>query len=170
MATGFRIQLTAEQRDELHRRARAREVAPRLRDRLAMVRLSELDWSVPRIAAYLGCHEQTVRRVVKAFLAGGFAALPDRPRPGRPPTLMLTHLAAVEALLDAAARRGQTWTAPRLAAWLAETQGVRVDPEYLAARLRTRRFRWQRTKRSVQHKANPDLQNQAQAELEVLTF
>ena len=170
MATGYRIRLTAEQREELHRRARAREVAPRLRDRLEMVRLSDLDWSVPRIAAYLGCHEPTVRRVVKAVLAHGFAALPDRPCSGRPPTLTGAHLAAVEALLDAAARRGQTWTAPRLATWLADTHGVRLDPEYLASRLRQRKFRWKRTKRSVQHKANPDLQTQAQAELEVLTF
>ena len=170
MATGFRIRLTPEHREELHRRARAREVAPRLRDRLEMVRLSDLDWSVPRIAAYLGAHEQTVRRVIKAFLAGGFAALPDRPRPGRPPTLTMAHLEAVEALLDAAAPRGETWTAPQLAAWLAATHGVRVDAEYLAARLRARKFRWKRTKRSVQHKADPNLQAQPQADLEVLTF
>jgi transposase len=84
--------------------------------------------------------------------------------------LLAAHLEATEALLDAAAHRGQTWTAPRLVAWLAETYGVRVDPEYLASRLRQRRFRWKRTKRSVQHKANPDLQDQATAELEVLTF
>jgi transposase len=170
IATGYRIRLTPEQRAELRRRARARVIAPRLRDRLEMVRLSDLDWSVPKIAAHLGCHEQTVRKYVKAFRAGGFAALPDRPRPGRPPTLTETHLAAVEALLDAAASRGETWTAPRLATWLAETHRVRVDPEYLAARLRARKFRWKRTKRSVRHKANPDLQVQAQADLEVLTF
>jgi transposase len=162
--------LTPEQRAELHRRARARLVPPRLRDRLEMVRLSDLDWSVPTIAAYLGCHEQTVRKFVKAFLAGGFDALPDRPRPGRPPTLTLAHLEAVEQHLDAAAARGETWTAPRLATWLAETHRVRVDPEYLAARLRARKFRWKRTKRSVQHKAAPDLQAQARADLEVLTF
>jgi transposase len=169
MATGYRIRLTVEQRGDLHRRARARDLAPRLRDRLEMVRRSDLDWSVPRIARSLGCHEQTVRRAVKAFVAGGFDALPDRPRPGRPPRLLVAHLEAVEALLDAAAHRGQTWTAPRLVAWLAETHGVCVDPEYLAARLRARRFRWKRTKRSVQHKADPDLQDQAKAELEVLT-
>jgi len=170
MATGFRIRLTPEQRDELHRRARARVIPPRVRDRLEMVRLSDLDWSVPRIAAYLGCHEQTARRAVKAFLAGGFEALPDQPRPGRPPTLTAAHLGAVEALLDAAAARGETWTAPRLAAWLAETQAVWIDAEHLAARLRARKFRWKRTKCSVQHKADPHLQEQARADLEVLTF
>lgn len=135
-----------------------------------MVRLSDLGWSVPRIAAYLRCHEQTVRKYVKAFLRDGFAALPDRPRPGRPPRLTVAHLEAVEARLDAAAAQGEAWTAPRLAGWLAETHQVRVDPEYLASRLRARRFRWKRTKRSVQHKADPDLQAQARADLEVLTF
>jgi transposase len=170
IATGFRIKLTPGQRAELHRRARARVAPPRLRDRLEMVRLSDLGWSVPKIAAYLGCHEQTVRKYVKAFLAGGFAALPDRPRPGRPPTLLVAHLEAVEALLDAAATRGETWTAPRLAGWLAETHRVRVDPEYLAARLRRRKFRWKRTERTVQHKAAPDLQAQAKADLEALTL
>lgn len=170
IAIGFRITLTPAQRDALHRRARAWAIPPRVRDRLEMVRLSDLDWSVPKIAAYLGCHEQTVRKYVKAFLRDGFAALPDRPRPGRPPTLTVAHLEALEALLDAAAARGETWTAPRLAAWLVQTHRVHVDPEYLASRLRTRRFRWKRTKRSVQHKADPDLQAQAKAELEVLTF
>jgi hypothetical protein len=46
---------------------------------------------------------------------------------------------------------------------------VRVHHEYLGARLRARKFRWKRTKRSVRHKADPALQAQAKADLEVLT-
>jgi transposase len=80
-------------------------------------------------------------------------------------------LAAVEALLDQAAAQGETWTAPRLATWLAETQQVRVNAEYLGARLRARKFRWKRTKRSVRHKQrDQDLQDRKERELEVLTF
>jgi transposase len=155
----------------LHRRARERVVAPALRDRLEMVRLSDLGWSVPKIARYLDKHEQTVRKYIKAFLASGWEALPDRPRPGRPPTLTEAHLVAVERLLDEAAARGErTWSAPRLARWLDETGGVRVRPTYLGERLRQRKFRWKRTKRSVQHKADPDRQEQAHADLAVLTF
>jgi len=155
----------------LHRRARERVVAPALRDRLEMVRLSDLGWSVPKIAAYLGKHEQTVRKYVKAFLAAGWAVLPDRPRPGRPPTLTEAHLLATERLLDEAARRGErTWSGPQLAQWLAETHGVRVRPKYLGERLAARRFRWKRTKRTVQHKADPVRQAQAQAELAALAL
>jgi transposase len=155
----------------LHRRARERVVAPALRDRLEMVRLSDLGWGVPRIARYLGKHEQTVRKYIKAFLTGGWDALPDRPRPGRPPTLTEAHLLAVERLLDEAAARGErTWSAPQLARWLEQTHQVRVAPKYLGERLVARRFRWKRTKRTVQHKADPSRQAQAHANLAVLTF
>lgn len=167
----YRVALTTEQRAELQRRARERVVAPALRDRLEMIRLSDLGWSVPKIAASLGKHEQTVRKYVRAFLASGWDVLPDRPRPGRPPRLTEAHLLAVERLLDEAAARGErTWSAPQLARWLAETHGARVRPSYLAQRLRQRRFRWKRTKRTVQHKADPDRQEQARADLAVLTF
>ena len=146
-------------------------MAPALRDRLEMVRLSDLGWGVPQIAAYLGKHEHTVRKYVKAFLAGGWDALPDRPRPGRPPTLTAAHLLALERLLDEAASQGErTWAAPPLARWLEDHHGVRVRPKYLGERLAARRFRWKRTKRTIQHKADPVRQAQAQAELAALAL
>jgi transposase len=107
--------------------------------------------------------------VVTRFLAQGFAGLADRPRSGRPPTLTAAHLAAVEAHLDAAAAAGETRTSPQVATWLAETHGVRVNHEYLGARLRARKYRWKRTQRRVRHKADPRLQAQAKADLEALT-
>ena len=163
--------MTPAQRAELHERARQRVLAPAVRDRLEMVRLSDLGWSVPQIAPYLDKHEQTVRKYIKAFLAAGWDALPDRPRPGRPATLTEAHLRAVEQVLDTAAAQGdRTWSAPQLAQWLDQTHGVRVRPKYLSERLRARRFRWKRTKRSVQHKADPVRQAQAQAELAALAL
>jgi transposase len=161
----------------LQRRSRERVIAPALRDRLEMLRLSDLGRSVPQIARDLDRHEQTVRKYIRAFLAAeaaapgsGWDVLPDRPRPGRPPALTDAHLLVVERLLDAAARGERTWSAPQLADWLAETHQVRVAPKYLAERVGARGFRWKRTKRTVQHKADPDRQQQARAELAVLTF
>jgi transposase len=153
-------------------------LAPALRDRLEMLRLSDLGRSVPQIAQDLDRHEQTVRKYLKAFLAAegaapgsGWGVLPDRPRPGRPPTLTEAHLLAVERLLDEAAARGErTWSAPQLAQWLAKTHEVDISPKYLGERLRRRTFRWKRTKRTVQHKADPDRQEEAKADLAVLTF
>lgn len=171
MATGFRIRLTVEQEEEWERRWWEPGTTARERMRLGIVQQSWWGRSVPRIAADVGLHAQTVRRVVRRFLAEGFTALADRARSGRPATLTEADLVAVEVLLDEAAPVGQTWTAPRLATWLAETRGVQVNAEYLGARVRQRGFRWKRTKRSVRHKRkDPDLQQRKEAELEVLTF
>ena len=146
-------------------------MAPALRDRLEMVRLTDLGWSVPEIARDVGRHEQTVRTYVKAFLESGWDALPDRPRPGRPPTLTEAHLLAVERLLDEAATAGtRTWSAPQLVRWLAEEHRVAVPPKYLAERLAARGFRWKRTKRTVGHKADPVRQDQARADLAALAL
>lgn len=145
----IRVSLTPAERDELRARTRARDLAPHTRDRLEMVRLADAGWSVPRVARHLGAHEQTVRKHVKAFLAHGFAALPDRPRPGRPPRVTEAHLLALEALLDAG---GRTWTTRQLGAWLDREHGVRVHPDHLRRLLRRRRFGWKRTVTSLAHK------------------
>ncbi len=165
----IRVTLTPEQRAELNERARAWEVAPRVRDRLEMIRLSDLGKTIPAIAAYLNQHPQTVRKYIKAFLAGGFAALHDQPRSGRPPTLTTIHLDALERLLDEAATRGRTWTTPQLVTWLNQRFGITISPGWLAAVLKARRFRWKRTKRAVHHKQkDPELQARKIADLETL--
>lgn len=144
----IRVALTPAQGDELRARTREAGIAPRTRDRLEMVRLTDAGWTIPRIARHLGCHEQTVRKYVKSFLADGFDALPDRPRPGRPPTVTAAHLDALAALLDAG---GRTWTTPQLVAWLDREHGIRVHPDHLSRLLHARRFGWKRTVTSVAH-------------------
>lgn len=162
----LRVELTPAERDDLRARTRAPGVAPRTRDRLEMIRLADAGWSVPRIARHLGCHEQTARTYVKAFLAAGFDALPDRPRPGRPPVVTAAHLDALEALLDGG---GRTWTTPQLVAWLERGYGVRVHPDHLSRLLHARRFGWKRTVASVAHRRrDPDGYDAKVAELEGL--
>src|SRR3712207_6186355 len=109
----YRVALTDDQRLELRQRTRHRGLAPSTRDRLEMVRLSDAGWSVPRIARHLGQHEQTVRAWIKAFLAGGFVALPNKPRGGKQSALTPVILDAVRAEL---ATGDRTWTARQLAA------------------------------------------------------
>jgi|SRR5579883_1791195 len=167
----YRAALTDEQRAELNERARARTLAPRLRDRLEMVRLSDVGLRVREIARRLGVHEQTVRKFLKAFLAQGFDGLADRPSPGRPPRASTADLAALGQLLDEAATTGQTWTAPQLAAWLARERHVALSTSRLRVLLRAHEFRWKRTTRSVRHlRKDPDLQAAKEADLELLHF
>jgi transposase len=165
----IRVTLTPEQRAELNERARVRTLAPRLRDRLEMVRLSDLGQTIPQIARQLGVHEQTVRKYLKAFLDSGFAALPDRPVPGCPPTVTPADVAALGHLLDEAAAQGHTWTTPQLRHWLATERGVHISTGRLGVVLRRERLRWKRTKRSVRHlQKDPALQEAAKAHLESL--
>jgi transposase len=160
----IRLTLTTEQTQELDRRLRQHNSSPIPALRLEMVRLASHDWRIPRIAHHLGCHEQTVRKFIKAFIAEGFAGLKDRPRPGRTPPLTEAHLIALENLIDTTER---TWTTPQLAGWLEQERHVRVHPDHLSRMLHRRHFAWKRTKRSVAHKRkNPDLYDAKVAELE----
>jgi transposase len=160
------VRLTEAQWQEWEQLWRARTLAPRVRERLEMIRRSDLGWSPPRIATALGVHEQTVRKYVKAFRVGGFAALADRPRSGRPPAVTPADLAALDHLLDASAAAGRTWTLRQLVRWLAAERGVTISAGRVSVRLKQRRIRWTRTYRSVRHKQkDPARQAQAEADL-----
>ncbi len=148
----YRIALTDDQRHDLRQRTRQVGLAPSTRDRLEMVRLSDAGWSVPRIARHLGQHEQTVRLWIKAFLQGGFAALPNKPRGGKQSALTPAILAAIRAEL---AKGERTWTAAHLADWVAEHHGVRLSTDRLRVHLRRAKLSWQRTSRSLKHKQDP---------------
>ena len=149
----YRITLTDEQRRELRARTRQAGLAPSTRDRLEMVRLSDTGWSVPRIARHLGQHEQTVRAWIKAFLRGGFDALPNKPRGGKQSALTAPVLEAVRAEVATGER---TWTAAQLADWIAERHGVRLSADRLRRHLHRARISWQRTSRTLRHKQDPD--------------
>jgi transposase len=158
----YRVHLTDAQRDELNQRARDPHTLPRTRDRLEMLRLSDAGFSVPWIARHLGRHEQTVRHWIHAFLAGGFAALPDQPHPGQRSALTP---AMEEAIRTQLRQDPQTWTASQLAAWVAKQLGVGLSAAQLGRRLKRARIVYKRTSRSVQHKQNPDEVGEKQNEL-----
>ena len=159
----YRIALTDAQRQDLRARTRHVGLAPSTRDRLEMVRLSDAGWSVPRIAHHLGQHEQTVRAWIKAFLQGGFDALPNKPRGGKQSALTPAILDAVRAELANGVR---TWTAAQLAAWVAEHHGVHVSTDRLRVHLRRAKLSWQRTSRTLTPKQDPDEVAERQAVLE----
>src|SRR5215210_6121309 len=152
LLTMYRIILTEHQRQELRQRSHQAGIAPSTRDRLEMVRLSDAGWSVPKIARHLGQHEQTVRAWIKAFLAGGFDALPNKPRGGKESALTLAMLEAVRAEVGKGER---TWTASQLADWVAEHHGVRLSTDRVRVHLRRAKIAWQRTSRSLKHKQDP---------------
>jgi transposase len=139
---------------------RERDLAPRLRERLEMVKGAALGWDVATIAAWCGRTGTTVRRWLAAYRDGGVSALADAPRAGRPRQADDAYLTALEAAVDAGPRTlGQgfdVWTSARLSAYLAETTGVRIVPGWLRVLLHRQRFASGRAKHSVTYLQDPD--------------
>lgn len=149
----YRIHLSEEQRLELKRRARSRKTAPRTRDRLEMVRLSDAGFSVPRIARHLRICKPRVRYWVTRFLESGFEALPDAPHLGQKSALTPQILESVKVELRKSER---TWTAQQIADWIAEQHRVLRSADRVGRMLRRARVSYKRTHRHLKHKQKPE--------------
>src|SRR5438445_10151325 len=100
--------LTTDHHTELQALRRDGTVSPVDRDRVEMLALSAAGWRVPIIAAHLGYHPETVRRLFHRFPETGFAAVRHRP-PGPGPDR--ARRARIEAALTRLLEQERTWTA-----------------------------------------------------------
>ncbi len=146
----IRTPLEDATREELHA-LRREPVPPKVRDRIEMVLLSDAGWSAPRIAAHLGYCGQTVRDVLRAFLARGTDAL--RPfRSGPPPDA--TRRTQVTDELKRLLAEDRTWTSRQLAGALAE-RGVSLGARQVRRYLKRLGAGYRRTAQTVAHKQDP---------------
>src|SRR5918998_6443447 len=161
----IRLKLTPDQRVALQTMRRDRTMKPAERDRVEMALLSDAGWPVPRIAQHLGYCDQTVRRVFAQFGQTGPAGLRHR-APG--PAADVARRERVEAALRELLEQARTWTAPQLATALGE-QGIALSTRPVRRDLTGPglRARWRRTKRTLDHKADPERVAAAAAELEM---
>jgi transposase len=143
------------QRTEADRWLRRRDLAPRLRERLEMVKAVALGQDLPTIARWSGRTERTLRRWLGRYVAGGVAALADAPRSGRPVAADAAYRQAAEAALGRSPRTLElpfdVWTSARLSAYLAETTGVRIAPGWLRALLSQWDYVCGRPKHTLKH-------------------
>lgn len=79
---------------------------------------------VPQVADLIECNDVTVRGAIRRFTDGGFDALEDAPRPGRPASITREDRQALAELLDESAERGRTWTATALPGRAVSFSGV----------------------------------------------
>src|SRR5438309_845434 len=130
---------------------RRKPLPPRVRDRLEMVLLSDAGWSAPRIADHLGCCGQTVRDLLRAFLARGTDALypfctglgPD-----------VDHRNRVTDELKRLLAEDRTWTSRQLAEALAE-RGIAMGARQVRRYLKRSGARYRRTASTLKHKQDP---------------
>jgi transposase len=153
------LTVTDEQAAAVEAALRRRDLGPRVRERLEMVKCVALGYPLAEIARWSGRTERTVRRWLRAFAGGGAAAVADGPRAGRPPRADAAYLAALERAADTPPRElglpFDVWTSDRLSAYLAETTGVRIAPGWLRALLAKQRFRCGRPKHTLGHLQDP---------------
>lgn len=161
----YRICLTEEQHNELKRRTLLPGLAPSIRTRLEMVRLSDAGFSVPKIACLLRQHHQTVRAWIKAFLVGGFDALQNKPRGGDQSVLTPDLLQAVCAAIETAQR---TWTARQVAERLTQEYGLRLSPGRVRLHLKRAGLVYKRTSRSLRHTQDAQAVADTRADLDTL--
>jgi len=153
------VEVTPQERAAVEAALRRRDLPPRLRERLEMVKGAALGHDAAAIAAWSGRTPATVRRWLAAFRAGGVAALADAPRAGRPPKADAAYLAALERAVETPPRAlglpFDAWTSARLSAHLAETAGARVAPGWLRVLLHRRDFACGRPKHTLRHLQDP---------------
>lgn len=143
------------ERDHIEAALRRRDLPPRLRERLELVKGVALGQDLPTIATWSGRSLVRIRYWLGRYAADGIAALSDAPRPGRPPKADAVYVAALEAALARAPREQEllfdAWTSARLSTYLAEQTGVRIAPGWLRALLARRDYACGRPKHTLKH-------------------
>ncbi|MDP9454206.1 MAG: helix-turn-helix domain-containing protein [Actinomycetota bacterium] len=152
--------VSERQRREVDATLRRRDLPPRVRERLEMVKAAGLGHDLETIATWSGRKPRTVRRWLGLFAGGGVEALADAPRSGRPPRADAAYLNALEEAAQTSPRElglgFDVWTSERLVAYLKEKTGVRIAPGWLRALLGRRRFACGRPKHALGHLRDPE--------------
>ncbi len=139
----------------LHRR----ELSPRVRERVEMVKAVALGYGPEAIATWSGRSVRTVAYWLERFVTSGLTALTDAPRAGRPPRATQAYLTALEAAASSPPRtlglEFDVWTSERLSAYLVEQTGIHLSPGWLRVLLAQREWVSGRPKLSVRHLRQP---------------
>jgi transposase len=152
---GAELGVSPAQRAEVEGWLRRRDLAPRLRERLEMVKAVGVGPELPTIAQWSGRTERTGRRWLGRYRTGGIAALVDAPRRGRPVAADAAYRQAAEPALGPTPRglglQFDVWTAARRRAYLAETTGGRLAPGWRRALLTHWGYVYGRPKHTLTH-------------------
>nr|WP_223968981.1 IS630 family transposase [Thermus thermophilus] len=142
MAAPLRIQLTPEEDRLLLELSLDPRTHKKTRLWAMMVRLAAEGWTAPKIAQHFHKDRTTVYLVLRRFVREGLQGLAYRKPPGAPRKFTPEMAAFVEERLA----EDRVWTAPQLAAALAERFGVRLAPKVVARHLRAMGYVWRRTR------------------------
>jgi transposase len=138
--------LAVEEATTLRRLAHSRTAPARAVERARICWLAHQGQTVPAIAIAVGVCEATARAWIKRFNVDGLPGLADADRGGRPPTYTAAEISeVVAASLTDPQQLGlpfAAWTLDRLAAYLAQAQGIPIKRSRISEVLRAEGLRW----------------------------
>ena len=138
------VRLSDDDQVAIHVALRRRDLIPRVRERLEMVKAAMLGHDRATIVRWSGRSETTVCHWLSRFLSGGIDTLTDAPRSGRPPKATAAYLTRLEQSVTAPPRDlglpFDVWTSAQLSAYLATETGVRIAPGWVQVLLARQRF------------------------------
>ncbi len=167
MPAAIQMSLSAEALKELHSRLKAREVVPSVRTRLLALLYFHQGYNAEQIARLGLVTALTAGRIRRAYRNGGFAALEDRVRLGRPGAFTPEMRVRVLKLVR---QDNRTWNCTTLLEVLHEEFGlsIDIDTETLRLQLRAIGLSWQRTRLVAPPAPDPAETHAMQRDLEAL--
>ena len=163
------MNLRKDERRRLQRIAKSDREKPATRTRAMVVLLSHTGQSGQAIADLLGITRRTVTNTRGRWREQRLDGLYDAPRSGRPP---LADAAYVRRLVRSVERNPRDlgyafarWTAPRLAAYMAEETGIEITASWVAEILKAHGYVWRRTKRTTRNLQDPKAVSRARRRL-----
>ncbi len=130
----------------------------RLRTRAQMILLAaEQEMTAPAIAQIVRESDQTVRNWFKRYEAEGIEGLKDAPRPGSPKKVTPQYVAKLVEVVRLRPRSlglpFSMWTLARLADYMAEQTGIRVEAETVRVHLKEAEIELSRPQHTI---SSPD--------------
>jgi transposase len=163
MSMGKRLQIqihSAEERVAVERVARSRTAQARQVERAKVVLAALQGEGVGAIAARFHVSPATVYLWLHRFETQGLAGLADKPRGGRPPTYTREQVSTIvaTALTDpqVLGQAYSSWTLDRLAAYLAEQQGITMKRSRLDELLLAEGLRWRKQESWFGERVDPE--------------
>jgi transposase len=153
-------ELSEEESRELERLARSRTAEARLVQRARLLLALAGGESPTAVARRVGVTRATVYEWAHRFNAEGLPGLPDRHRPGRPPTYSADERAEVVAAAltrpDELGLPFGCWTLDRLEAYLNEHRGVAIKRSRIDELLREEGLRWRKQETWFGERVDPE--------------
>jgi transposase len=152
--------LTEEEERVIRKLARSQSASKRLVERAKIIQLANEGVTIPQIMRQLHLSEPMVRKWWKRFEQQGLAGLEDAPRPGAPSRYTAENKARV---LEAALTRPgdlnlgfHCWTFERLAAYVREHLGIRMQKTRIFEILQEEGLKWRKQETWFGERLDPE--------------